>query len=93
MSLAEVEGDWTYSVSNNEATITDYQGEDWAITIPSALGGCSVKSLGGGFATIFGWGNIVASVRIPASVTNIVNWAAFDVCPRLSSYAYPLDAG
>ncbi len=46
-AYAEVEGDWRYTVSNGQATITAYSGINTAITVPARLGGYSVGSVSG----------------------------------------------
>jgi len=45
-AMGEQDGDWTYSVSNNEATITGYTGAGGAVTIPSSMNGIMVTSIG-----------------------------------------------
>ena len=39
-------GDWTYTVSNNKATITKYSGSATNITLPTTLGVYKVETLG-----------------------------------------------
>lgn len=39
-------GNWTYTVSNNVATLTGYTGTASNITLPSTLGGFKVQSVG-----------------------------------------------
>ena len=38
-AVADMEGDWEYSVSGDSVTITDYMGNDSDIVIPKELGG------------------------------------------------------
>jgi hypothetical protein len=66
------DGDWSYWLTaSNEATITAYNGTDFAVSIPSSLGGFPVKAVGGlGMGTLF-----VTSINLPDSVTNIGGWA------------------
>ena len=88
-SFADTSGDWTYTVSNNEATITGYTGAGGAVTIPSVLGGYAVKKVGsGGFppwlVSVFGYPNSsVTSITIPNSVTSIGDYA-FSNCTGLT---------
>jgi hypothetical protein len=65
-----VEGDYTYTVSNGQATLTKYTGAGGNITIPTALGGYPTVHIGNG---AFGGasGNLITSVIIPDSVTTI----------------------
>ena len=65
-------GDYTYTISNNNATITGYTGTGGAITIPSTLGGCPVVAIGNG---AFSGVSSITSVSIPSSVTSIGNSA------------------
>lgn len=44
VEAAEVSGDWTYTVNNNEATITAYSGTETEIEIPSELDGYTVTA-------------------------------------------------
>lgn len=41
-----VSGDYTYTVSGNEATITGYTGSSTAVSIPSSIGGYMVTGIG-----------------------------------------------
>jgi hypothetical protein len=67
VSFAEVEGDWTYSVSNNEATVTSYSGAGGSVTIPD-----SVTSIG--YSAFYGCTGLT-SVTIGSSVTSIGEYA------------------
>ena len=68
----ETSGDWTYSVLDNQATITGYSGAGGAVDIPAVVNGISVVKVGDGWPPIFGQGNTtVTSVTIPDSVTSI----------------------
>ena len=86
-SFADTSGDWTYTVSNNEATITGYTGAGGAVTIPSVLGGYAVKKVGsGGWPPVSVFGNLnssVTSITIPNSVTSIGDYA-FTNCTGLT---------
>ena len=76
--LGESFGDWTYSVSGSEATITGYSGVGGAVDIPGVVNGISVVKVGHDSSSIFGDGNTtVTSVTIPDSVTSIGTNAFF----------------
>ena len=83
--LALTEGDFTYFVSNDEATITRFSGSSGALTIPTTLGGYPVAKIGG--SAFSGCGSLT-SVTIPASVTSIGRWA-FEYCSSLTSVTIP----
>ena len=89
-SFAETYGDWEYSVSNGEATITGYTGAGGAVTIPSEVNGILVKKLkSGSWPSVLGIQNSsVTSVSIPNSVTDIGD-AAFSQCVALTSVTIP----
>ena len=42
---ADTEGDFTYSVSGNAATVSGYSGSDVNLVIPASLGGVPVTSI------------------------------------------------
>ena len=87
VSMGEVEGQWTYSVENGEATIKSSTATG-AVTIPSELGGNSVRKMGH-LATIFGPGNTsVSSITIPNGVTTIGSYT-FKDCLSLTSVIIP----
>ena len=94
VSMGQVtEGQWTYIVENDGATITASTATG-AVTIPSVLGGYAVKKVGNYspsiFASIFGYDNTsVTSVVIPVSVTSIGDFAFFD-CTALTSVTFVL---
>jgi len=88
-SFADTSGDWTYTVSNNEATITGYTGAGGAVTIPSEVNGIPVVKVGATWPPIFGYANTsVTSITIPNSVTSIGN-AAFFRSAGLTSITIP----
>lgn len=83
---AATSGDFTYSVSNGEATITDFPDDySGALTIPSALDGYPVTSIG---VSAFRDCDTLTSVTIPNSVTSI-NHYAFCGCSSLSAVSIP----
>lgn len=87
-ALGEQDGDWTYSVSNAQATITAYTGAGGAVAIPSSVNGIPVVCVGrsdGNSVYIFGWHNTsVTSLTIPDSVENI-GGNAFNGCYSLTT--------
>jgi len=84
-ALGEQSGDWTYTVSNNQATITGYTGAGGAVTIPTSVNGLPVVKVGNEYSPVFGWGNSsVTLITIPDSVTSIGD-AAFYSCVGLTS--------
>lgn len=89
-ALGEQDGDWTYTVSNNQATITGYTGPGGEVTLPSSVNGVPVVQAGAGVNTpIFGWNNqTVTSLTIANGVTSIGNYA-FNTCNRLISISLP----
>ena len=93
VSMGQVtEGQWTYIVENDGATITASTATG-AVTIPSVLGGHAVKKVGTAnstFSSFFGDDNTsVTSVVIPVSVTSIGDFAFFD-CTALTSVTFVL---
>ena len=87
-AVGAVEGQWTYIVEEGGATITASTATG-AVTIPSVLGGYSVKKVGKNWTPIFRLGNTsVTSITIPNSVTSIGS-AAFSDCIGLTSITIP----
>ena len=83
---AETEGYYTYTVSNDEATITDVNTSiSGDITIPSTLGGYLVTTIG---PCAFEDCADLTSVEIGDSVTTIGNYA-FCYCSSLTSVVIP----
>ena len=66
---AETYGDFVYTVSDGEATITDYTGSATDLTIPNTLGGYPVTTIG--YHAFYWCDNGPTSVTIPDSVTTI----------------------
>ncbi len=83
--LADSSGDWEYSITNGEATVTKYVGNAAAVTIPSALGGCPVTNIGD---EAFCNCTDVTSVSIPNTVTRI-GCGAFEECSSLTDITIP----
>ena len=86
-ALGEQAGDWTYTVSNNQATITGYTGAGGAVMIPSEVNGIPVVKAGNNELSqpIFGWNNYsVTSITIPNSITSISR-SAFYNCNALKN--------
>jgi hypothetical protein len=79
--LAERDGDWTYSVSNNQATITGYTGAGGALTVPSLINGIPVVQVGNGTAPLTGWSPIgsqsIASISISQGISRIGGFAFY----------------
>ena len=82
---ADQDGDYTYAVSNGEATITKYTGSAWALTIPSTLGGFPTGAIGD---NAFNGCTFLTSVSIPNSVSTIGS-KAFKSCTSLTSVTIP----
>ena len=73
-ALGEQSGDWTYYVSNNQATITGYTGAGGAVTIPSVVNGFPVTAFGTDWVPYVFLGEVnysVTSLIIPESVKYI----------------------
>jgi len=68
-----VEGDYTYTVTDNKATITKYSGSATTLEIPSTLGGYDVVSIG---VDAFLDNSTLTSVEFPDTLTTI-DWGAF----------------
>ena len=84
-ALAQAYGDYEYTVSNGEATITDYLGGDTVITIPSEINGYPVKKIGNyAFESCYS----LTSVTIPNSVITI-GYSAFSSCFNLKYVTIP----
>ncbi len=62
------EGDWTYTVNEDGATITEYAGNASTLEIPATLGGNKVVALGD---ALFCGAAQLTAVTIPESVTSI----------------------
>jgi len=82
---AEQSGDWTYSVENNQATITGYTGAGGAVTLPSSVNGIIVTAI---YNYVFQGSTSLTSINIPNSVTTI-GALAFRECTSLTSITIP----
>jgi hypothetical protein len=78
-------GDFTYTATGSEVTITGYTGTGGAITIPSSIGGLPVTDIG---TSAFDSKASLTSVTIPSSVTTIGNYA-FSYCVGLTKITIP----
>jgi len=78
-------GDYEYTVSNNEATITKYYGSGGNVTLPSKIGRYTVTSIGN---SAFSYCSRLTSVTIPDSVTSIGEHAFYH-CSSLTSVTIP----
>jgi len=84
-AMGEIEGDWTYSVENNQATITGYNGAGGALVIPSTVGGYAVVKIG--TSAFYGKASLI-SIIIPNGVSTIESYA-FKDCISLTSAIIP----
>ncbi len=78
---AAQDGNYTYEVASNEATVTGYTGADSEITIPSTLGGYPVTAIGD---YAFFLNEDLTAVAIADSVTGI-GQEAFSGCSGLTA--------
>jgi len=85
-SFADTSGDWTYTVSNNQATITGYTGAGRALTIPDSLNGFPVKNIGQ--SAFYYNTRTLESITIPDGLISIGSHAFYG-CGRLSSVSIP----
>lgn len=78
---ALLEKDFSYTVQNEQATLTSYTGGAAELILPATLGGYPVVSVGEG---AFRGNTKLVSVTIPDGVTQI-DWFAFSGCVFLSN--------
>ncbi|MDR3602818.1 MAG: leucine-rich repeat protein [Desulfosporosinus sp.] len=92
---ADQDGDFTYTVTNNQAQITSYTGAGGVVTTPNTLGGYPVTSIG---ATAFRGCTGLTSISISQGVTSIggeasahgfASFGAFQSCTGLTSISIP----
>jgi hypothetical protein len=80
---AATSGDYTYEVTDNQATITCYAGPGGDITVPAALEGYPVTAIGDyAFANC----TTIASITLPSGVTSIGRYAFYE-CQALTTIA------
>jgi hypothetical protein len=79
--LAEQWGDFTYTIANGAATITDYTGSGGAVVIPSEIDSNPVVGMG---SYLFFNDYNVTSIFIPGSIESIAYSAIFN-CTSLTS--------
>lgn len=78
-------GDFTYTTSNGEVTITGYTGVGGAVEIPAEIGGMPVRAIG---ANAFAYNGTVTNVTIASSVKSVGD-SAFSFCTMLNSLSIP----
>lgn len=78
-------GDYEYSVSENEVTITGYTGSDSFLVIPAEIDGKSVTEIG---ISVFMNCKNLKTVEIPESVKRIGR-QAFNYCESIESISLP----
>ena len=82
-------GDFTYTATATEVTITGYTGSGGAVTIPSSIGGLPVTAIGeAAFSPGYRGNQSIISVTIPDSVSSI-GQGAFSECSDLTSVTIP----
>jgi hypothetical protein len=84
-ALALQSGDFTYTVTNNNVTITGYTGSGGAVVIPDTIDGMPVVSIGN---RAFESQSSITGIIIPSSVIDIGHWA-FAQCYGLTSVNIP----
>ncbi len=84
-AFAAQDGNYTYTESGGNATITAYTGTDTVIVIPPTLGGFPTVAIG---TQAFFNLTSLTSITIPTSVTSI-GFAAFNGCTGLTSITIP----
>lgn len=83
---AETYGDYVYAVlDDGTIEITGYNGTDTDVTVPSAINGKTVTSIGD---SSFKFNSTIESISIPGTVKSIGKYA-FDKCTSLSSVNLP----
>ena len=82
---AEQSGDYSYTVSESKATITDYLGDEQNLDILDTLGGYPVTSIGDYAFSLCGG---LTNITIPDSITSIGKYA-FKLCSGLTSITIP----
>ena len=85
ISTDAVSGEWTYSLSYGEATITDYSGSSTSVTIPSSLDGYTVAEIG---SSVFSDHYEITSITLPNTLKTIGSYA-FQSCRGLTTITLP----
>ena len=75
---------FSYIIENDLITITSYNGQETAVTVPSTINGLPVIVIGEGAFR----GTEVKKVTLPDSITH-VDWFAFANCTSLSEIVIP----
>ena len=83
--LANTEGDFEFTISNGEATVTGYTGSETDLVIPDTLGGNPVVAIG---FIAFQRSYDLVSISIPKSVSSI-GIGAFQYCSSLTNVSIP----
>ena len=84
-ALAQTEGDFAYSISDGQATITAYTGSAAELTLPDTLGGCPVTAIR---YCAFRDCKTLAQLVIPEGIVSIGS-NAFAGCTSLSQVSLP----
>ena len=82
-----VSGQWTYTISNGNATITAYSGTATSITIPNTLDGYRVTGIG---ASVFADRTTLSSISFTSNLESIGS-EAFRNCTSLSTITLPVN--
>lgn len=85
VQAANVSGEWEYTVSQDEATITKYNGSASRITIPSSLGGYTVTKIG---YRVFEGMYTLKEITFPNTLEEI-GYCAFKGCKNITSITLP----
>ena len=83
-TMADLEGDWYYRVTDGEAEITRYIGTDNDVTVPAAIDGYPVTSVTGAFAK----NETVTNVTLSKGIT-VIGPSTFTTCPLLQRVVLP----
>lgn len=84
-AMADTEGDFEYSVSDGEATVTGYTGDAAELVVPETLGGYPVTSIG---KHAFEDCGSLVSIDLPEGLKSIGDGAFYD-CSSLTSIDLP----
>ncbi len=83
---AFTEGDWEYTVSNGQATLTGYLGSDTEVTTPAELDGCPVTAL----SRTFYENNTITKVVVSEGVETMGDFlCTFESCSNLVEVQLP----